>query len=133
PRRGRLRPRGARTLGGRARPARTAPPQRRPGARPRPLGRPRPCARDASRSLKPKAGVWTPAGSDPVRNSRTTASSTPLAKAREAALEPLSKCTLESSEADQAAGDRDECFVDVGATFVADTQPPMVMQPGECP
>ena len=52
---------------------------------------------------------------------------------RRGRLEPLSKCTLESSEADQAAGDRDECFVDVGATFVADTQPPMLMQPGECP
>jgi hypothetical protein len=46
-------------------------------------------------------------------------------------LERLSKCLLECSEADQAAGDRDECFVDVGSAFVAEPQSAVLVEPGE--
>jgi hypothetical protein len=38
---------------------------------------------------------------------------------------------LECSEADEAAGDRDECFVDVGSAFVAEAEPAVLMKPGE--
>jgi hypothetical protein len=38
---------------------------------------------------------------------------------------------LECFEADQAAGDRDEGFVDVGASFVAEAEPAVLVEPGE--
>jgi hypothetical protein len=34
---------------------------------------------------------------------------------------------LEGAEADQAAGDADEGFVDVGASFVADAESPVLV------
>ncbi len=37
----------------------------------------------------------------------------------------------ESSEADEAAAEREERFVDLGAAVVADEQPFEVVQPGE--
>jgi len=38
---------------------------------------------------------------------------------------------LEEFEADEAAADREECFVDVIAAFVADAQAAVLMQPGD--
>ena len=38
---------------------------------------------------------------------------------------------MEGSEADEAAGDRDESFVDVGSSFVAEAQPAVLVEPGE--
>jgi hypothetical protein len=50
-----------------------------------------------------------------------------------ARLERLSKCVLrvEELEADQAAADREECFVDVVSAFVADAQASVLVQPGD--
>lgn len=38
---------------------------------------------------------------------------------------------MEGSEADEAAGDRDECFVDVCSAFVAEAQAAVLVEPGE--
>jgi hypothetical protein len=38
---------------------------------------------------------------------------------------------VEEFEVDQAAGDLEERFVDVGAAFVADAEPAVLVQPGE--
>jgi hypothetical protein len=38
---------------------------------------------------------------------------------------------LEGAEADEAAGDGDEGFVDVGASFVADAESAVLVEPGE--
>jgi hypothetical protein len=50
-----------------------------------------------------------------------------------AGLERLTQCgfRLEELEADQAAADRGEGFVDVIAALVADPQPPVLVQPGD--
>ena len=47
-------------------------------------------------------------------------------------LDRLTQCAaLELFEADQAAGDREEGFVDVGSSFVADAEPPVLVEPGD--
>ena len=38
---------------------------------------------------------------------------------------------MEGSEADQAAGEGDECFVDVGSAFVAEAESAVLVEPGE--
>jgi hypothetical protein len=40
---------------------------------------------------------------------------------------------VEQSEADQAAADREEGFVDVVAAFVADAEAPVLVEPGDRP